>query len=106
MEQLNDSMTGYANLYPRSRHHRARDGSNGTFFVKSGEGYTYKWAATVGGIGVQADTTHSTDTYQTMHFFRVAAMTRSTISTTAATGHRAATHQPRCPIPTRSFYDY
>lgn len=37
---------------------------DGFYYVKSGTGFTYTWAATIYGIGIQAETDHSRDTWQ------------------------------------------
>ncbi len=45
-------------------HYAVPWGKKGSYAVQSGAGYTYTWAATIFGIGIQAETTHSSDTWQ------------------------------------------
>jgi hypothetical protein len=59
-----DGLTGYQRDLPRSKHYRQKYGSGGFYYVKHGRGYTYSWAADIWGVGIQAETDHSTDTWQ------------------------------------------
>jgi hypothetical protein len=59
-----DGVSGYLNDYPRSYHNANTYGANEHLCVSHGQGYTYGWAASFGGIGIQADTDHSADTQQ------------------------------------------
>ena len=61
---LHDGYSGYQKYYPRSDRNRVPHGRYGFYYVKSGTGYTYTWAATIFGIGIQAETDHSSDTWQ------------------------------------------
>ncbi|HET9896675.1 MAG TPA: fibronectin type III domain-containing protein [Streptosporangiaceae bacterium] len=63
-----DGYAGYENDMPKSKHNRVPWQCGGFYYAKSGQGYNYSWAATVGGIGIEAETDHSSDTWQQVNF--------------------------------------
>lgn len=67
MEKQDDGLSGFTNkFYTRNlRNSVPYSGPHpNSYYVKSGSGYTFTFAATIFGIGIQAETDHSSDTWQ------------------------------------------
>lgn len=63
-----DGYIGYENNLPKSKHYLVPWQCGGLYYAKNGQGYDYSWAVTIGGIGIQAETDHSSDTFQQISF--------------------------------------
>jgi hypothetical protein len=77
----------YGPGWPSTDHYKVAYGPDQGYYVQSGDGYTYTWAATIYGIGLQAETDHSTDTWQEIDFGNAGARTPDGIS-----GHNDRLH--------------